>query len=142
MNESTNTEVATIKKLDKDVIKTTYKTGVSVEIQHAKEIDNIYLDLSKGEPVYSIVHAVGIHSNMTNEAQKFFSKENGMVQKINGAGIILSNLPIRLLARFYIQFYKPKYPTKIFNTEQDAIKWFEELRVKNQKVELQNERVN
>jgi len=125
---SIDINVATITLVAENVIKVSYKTGVNIEIEDVKEIDIACQELSKNQHFYCLTIAIEIYSNMTNEAQKYLSHEAAVANRILGSAIVLSNLPIRILARFFIQFHKPKYPTKIFNSEKEAFKWFQKLK--------------
>jgi len=116
-----------IEKINDNVIMTTYKTSVVVEVEDAMKVDEAYSDLSEGRRVFSIVNVAGIHSSMTNEAQAFLSKDAKMVPNIVAAGIVVTNLPIRILARFFISKHKPPYPTKIFASTNEALRWFDLL---------------
>lgn len=116
-----------VEKINDNVIMTTYKTSVIVEVSDAIKVDEAYWDLSEGRRVFSIVNVAGIHSSMTNEAQAYLSNDAKMVPNIVAAGIVVTNLPIRILARFFISKHKPPYPTKIFASTNEALRWFDLL---------------
>jgi hypothetical protein len=123
MNSPVEIEVATLTLINENVIKITYKTGVNVGLSDVKEIEQICVDFSKGRKFYCLTMAMGIHSNITQDAQRYLSHDADIVPRILGSAIVLTTLPIRILARFFIQFHKPKYPTKIFSSEQEAMLW-------------------
>ncbi|MBL4710589.1 MAG: hypothetical protein JKY48_19350 [Flavobacteriales bacterium] len=121
------TSVGKVEKFDSDLIVVTYNDNVSINLVEAIEIDMICFDLSNQKNTFLITDVRNIHSNMSNEAQNFFSKKGKLLPYIKGLVILLNNLPIRLIARFYIQFHKPIYPTKIYATKEEAFKWFKSI---------------
>ncbi len=42
-------------------------------------------------------------------------------------GIVVKNLPTRIMTRFYLKFNPPKHPYKIFAKEEEAIIWLMEF---------------
>jgi hypothetical protein len=121
-------EKGTILRKDGDTIVTTYKKGAIVDLIDAKEIDRIYTTMAQGQDVFSLVDLRAAGSDLTNEAQTYFSRKALIVPNIKGAAIVIEGVRSRIVARFYIQYFKPLYPTKIFGNIDEAVKWFETLR--------------
>ena len=128
MKDFVETELATIQRLDNDLIVTTYKERAIVDLIDAKEIDRIYVTMAQGQEVFSLVDLTAPDADILNEAQAFFSRKAFIVPNIKGAAIIIKGIRSRIVARFYIQYFKPLYPTKIFSTTDEAQKWFDTLR--------------
>lgn len=128
MKDLVETDLAVIQRVDGDLIVTTYKENAIVDLIDAKDIDRIYMSMTKDQDVYSLVDLTAPGADILNEAQAFFSRKAMIVSKIKGAGIIIKGVKSRIVARFYIQYFKPLYPTKIFSSTDEAQKWFDSLR--------------
>ena len=128
MKDFVEIDKATIQRMDSDVIVTTYKKNAVIDVIDAKEIDAIYTTMAQGQEVFSLVDLTAPDADITNEAQAFFSRKALIVPNIKGAGIVINSLKARIVARFYIQYFKPLYPTKIFGTATEAQKWFDTVR--------------
>jgi len=124
------TDLAIIQRIDGDVIVTTYKENAIVDLIDAKEIDRLYINLAKEQEIFSLIDLTAPGADILNEAQAFFSRKALIAEKIKGAGIVINGLKSRIVARFYIQYFKPLYATKIFSTTDEAQKWFDSLRKK------------
>lgn len=114
---------ATISKLDHDLIKVVYRDGYQVELEDAKMVDEVFQELSNNSPVCIFMDTNGRYSVFSSEAQNYFSNEGKLAKDNNiiAFAIIINNLPNRLLVRFYLAFFKPKYTFEIFKNEEDAL---------------------
>ncbi len=127
---------AIISKIDIDLVKFVYRDDYKVELSDVKMVDDIFIEFSEGRSMYGIMDAKGRYSVFTSEAQKYLSKEAPMViqNKLLGFAIIIDSLPNRILAKFYITFFKPSYPVKIFSNEKEAMNFINVLRCKEKEL--------
>lgn len=58
----------------------------------------------------------------TPEAQKYSSSAEGSKYKIADA-FLVANVAQQIIANFIVRFHHPVVPTKVFNSEEKAIKW-------------------
>ncbi len=65
--------------------------------------------------------------NVSPEARSYAASEESNKYTIADAFIIESQA-LKIVGNFYIRFNKPKRPTKIFNTELEALKWLNSFR--------------
>lgn len=128
MEKQIEISCAVIEKLAEDVILIIYKKDYNVELKDVEEVEEVYKELANGKPVFSILDSTDQFVNFSKEAQNFLAQEGEMVSQLIAATVVLNNLPTRLLARFFISFHKPAYPTKIFKTRKEALAWIELLR--------------
>lgn len=128
MKDFVELEKGTIQRKDGDLIVTTYKKGAVIDLIDAKEIDRIYTTMAQGQEVFSLVDLRAKDSDLTNEAQTYFSRKALIAPNIKGAAIVIDGVRSRIVARFYIQYFKPLYPTKIFGSIEEAEKWFDLVR--------------
>lgn len=127
MRDSIEFDKAIIRRVD-DIIVTTYKKQAVLDLIDAKEFDAAYMNLSQGKEVFYISDLTAPDADLTNDAQAYFSRKARIVPNIKAAAIIINTLRGRLVARFYIQYFKPLYPTKIVGTVEEAQEWFESIR--------------
>ncbi len=98
-----------------------FNEGAEVELQDIDEIHSEALRLSNGRP-YCTVTDSRVNMTSNKEAREYASK--GLYKENHLANAILVNsTAVRLMANFYIQFYKPPIPTKLFNSEIEAREW-------------------
>lgn len=80
------------------------------------------LILSGGEKHF-VIADVSKDVSSTNEARVYAADNEYMVNHIAYA-MIGKSLPVNMIANFFINFNKPKVPTRLFSSEEDALNWF------------------
>lgn len=123
---------AIVSKLDHDLIKIVYKDNYQVELEDAKMVDAVFQEFSNDKPLYVLMDTSGRYSVFSSEAQRFFTHEASMTlqNKIAVFAILINSLPNRLLVRFYLAFFRPRYPFEIFKKEEDALLFLNTMRLK------------
>jgi len=71
---------------------------------------------------------VGEHTIADIEAVKLSCSEKGSIYKLVDA-FVISSLPQKLIANFYIRVIKPVTPTRFFTKLEDAEKWLAEVEI-------------
>lgn len=100
-----------------------YKDMSVINIEEAKRIISLGMELCNNEPYPVIIDGSYKSIQMNNEARNYFSK-NPLLSKITKSlAIVVNNTPSRLLARFFIKFHKPMHPVKVFSNLADAEDW-------------------
>lgn len=124
---------ASITILRPDLIEIIYKNNYLVELEDAKAVDDVFLEFSQGNGMYTVMDTQGRYNVFSKEAQAYLAKEAPMVvqKRLLGFAIVIDNLPNRMLAKFYITFFKPNYPIKIFSEKVDARMWLDQVKEKN-----------
>lgn len=128
MKDSVETDKVIISKVDEDIIVTTYKKHAVLDLIDAKELDAIYVTMSQGSDVFYLVDLTAPDADLTNDAQAYFSRKARIVPNIKAAAIVINTFRGRIVARFYIQYFKPLYTTKIVGTVEEAKNWFASVR--------------
>lgn len=119
---------ATVENLSQGFIRIIYNKHEMINLEDVKEVEKAYIELSEGEPIYSIMLTAGRSLKFSDEAQKFLANEAEITDRMHGSAIVLDNLAIRLLTNFFIKVFKPKFPTKMFKSETAALAWLEMLK--------------
>jgi hypothetical protein len=122
---------AEIKIGDDGIIRLEVKADAEIETEDAQKIIQAFhrlMIISDKDKFLLLSDARLLHSASAG-SRKLFSSDV-ITRHIRANAIIVDSLPVRLIANFFISFHKPKSPTQIFNTEQEAIQWlkgFEKL---------------
>jgi hypothetical protein len=62
------------------------------------------------------------YTHFTDEIRRFYASKEA-AERISAMAIIICSLPTRIIGNFFIKMHKPLYPTRLFNTEEEASKW-------------------
>ncbi len=119
---------AVIETIDHSMLRITYKNEYDIHLADVTELNDVLTDLVETGPIYSIVNANSKFFNLSKDAQEYLATTAPIVSRIKGSAVLINNLPIRLIVRFFISTYNPKFPTKIFKHEEEAKEWIESLR--------------
>lgn len=111
--------------IDGDVVKTYLRPDVEFTEESSEENINAIWDDIKDQRIFNLL----LPDMTTQISVDVRSYENDALEKIKRAeAVVVKSLAHRLLAKFYLQSRKEKYPTKIFETEAEALDWFESIR--------------
>jgi len=113
-------------ELDDDLLIGSYKKGLKINLEIAKEIVKARLEFIDYKPKLTLVFNLGVIS-MDKKARDYLSSEEGVRGVIAGA-IVLDSPVGSFLGNFYLSVSKPKVPARIFTRKQDAIKWLSKFR--------------
>ncbi len=103
------------------VVHYTYLSKVEVtEVDHMENFEALKT-LSKGEKLKLIVDSNGFVS-LTPEAKKLVRKLE-VVAPIEKRAFVARNLGEKIMTNFYLTFYKPIIPTKVFTNYNAAFEW-------------------
>ncbi len=91
------------------------------EIEQLKELNELYNKLFGGKR-RPILHIVGQYTSISSEARSWGASEEATKHSLAEA-YVLTSLPQRLIANFYLKFDKPVVPTKFFNAIPEAEAW-------------------
>lgn len=105
-------------------IKVVLDDDVEIEMEDVLEQRKICYDFCKGKP-HVLLAVAGKRTSATKEVREYSSKNipEGRVAE----GIIIKSLPVRLMGNVYINFNKPGVPTKMFEEEQSAEEWLNQM---------------
>ncbi|MCH2234635.1 MAG: hypothetical protein MK078_10310 [Crocinitomicaceae bacterium] len=120
-------DIYQLEKIAEDRLVITFRDKVQIEIEGAKLLDADCIALSGNKRFKLIIESRNINSNITGGALNYLAKEAPSRKLVIGSVLLVNNLPIRLLAKVYIRYHKPPYPSKIFKEREVAIRWLDEL---------------
>ncbi len=120
--------------LDSVVAKTrsaelTYSDGIvsvlvtldsDLDLEAMKEIVAARMELVDWQPHTVLIEAESNHHS-EKEAREYLA--NYEKDPALAMAVVSNNLAVRLLANFYVKFDKPRIPTKLFKSREDALAW-------------------
>lgn len=113
--------------IDDDMVKTYFHPEVEVTDESAEENFDAIWDDVKDRPYYSLV----VPDMTTQISLDVRNYENDALDGLKRAeALVIRSLAHRILAKFYLKGRKDRFPTKVVDTEAEALLWFEELREK------------
>ncbi|MCF8464232.1 MAG: hypothetical protein K9G41_05300 [Flavobacteriales bacterium] len=116
--------------IDGDVVKTYLNPDVEINDQSADENIEAIWDLIKNRKVYHLI-VPDATTHITVEAHNYRNLSFESIKK--GEALIIKTLGHRILAKIYVTARKQGYPVHIFENEQDAMAWFDSLRMQEDK---------
>jgi hypothetical protein len=99
--------------------------GIELELEDVKEIFQVGLQLSDGKP-YCALADVRNNPLSSPEARAFGADKAYSEFRLADA-ILVESTMMKLIASVYINFNKPKVPTRMFNSEEKALSWLKEF---------------
>lgn len=127
MNNIIKTSVATIKKTKDFLIEVDYNSENEINLDDAKKVHEAFLELCNHQPFTILIEDKGRFVTFSDEAKRFYVNDEKLKPYKVALAMVVKSLPSRIIAKFYLSFYKPYYKTKIFSNKQNAIKWLEKM---------------
>jgi hypothetical protein len=112
---------AKVQLIDPKLVRLEIFGNVSIGKKEAKEMNDAIGLLSKGKESLVLMVADEI-TTFNKEALDFSASEEGLKYTI-GDALVVKSISQRVTANFYLKINKPKKPSKIFNSEKDAVNW-------------------
>lgn len=119
--KSITTKTAEFKLDSEGIIHIKPFEGIEIELMHAKENHEAMLKINNNQPALMMIHTKGTIS-ATPEARAYSASSEVSSCRIAQA-IVVDSFLNKLASNFYINFNKPKNPTRIFNSVQEAHLW-------------------
>lgn len=91
-----------------------------------KQAYDAYNKERQGQELYVIVEH-GKHASLDKSAREYL--QDNKFEAL-AAAIVMHSLAQRIIFNFYLKFRNQSYPTKGFNSVEDAKKWFKSLDIK------------
>ena len=110
---------------DPPLVKVEMHGNVLITETESREINNKIGELSGGKEIPVLMVAEEL-TQFDSTARTFSASEEGMRYTL-GDAFVVRNIAQRLIASFYLSFNKPKKPSKIFDSEEAAMKWLYSL---------------
>jgi hypothetical protein len=105
---------------DGSIIIVTIKDDVELTLEDIIVHRRIAHELTDGRP-HAVLAIAGERTQATEEARRYAAGNvpEGRVAE----AIIIGSLPVRIMGNFYLKFHKPEVPTRMFDDQEEALKW-------------------
>jgi len=96
-----------------------------MDLEEAIECFSVYKKLGCDKKKVLQLIDLSIYVTITKEAREYVDT---MGPKFFITSAILSDsLPVRILVNFFVKFFQPKVPIKMFSTETEALEWLRNI---------------
>lgn len=112
---------AKVQLLESKIVRIEVFGNLVIDEKRTKELNDAIGVLSKGKEILVLMMAQEL-TQVNEEAMAFSASEEGQRYTL-GDAMVVKSLAQRVLANLYLSLNKPKKPSKIFNSEKDALKW-------------------
>ncbi len=110
------------------------KDVADYDVEIIKEQIEFLFEAGKGEKFPLMLTFTSFHN--TNEKTNQFAAKEGNLKYAKAIAVVVDSLASRLRSNFYLIFFKPETPTKLFNSQKDAVKWLKKVQQKQKKSAL------
>ena len=97
------------------------KVEGSFSLKHALNVFRARIDLAEGKP-YPIMYTAPKFIRPSKEVRKYMVSVEREKHSLADA-FIMNSISHRLLTGMYMRFYKPRIPTALFDSKEEAIDW-------------------
>ncbi len=119
----TQTMIASL--CDDNIVRVMLKKKSEITSTHTEENIRAYIEISGGKKYAFLIHSEDGTVVYTDEARKKAKELESMFEKTCMA-VLVKTLAHKLVANFYLNFYKPGFPFKVFNKMDEAEAWCNE----------------
>jgi hypothetical protein len=114
---------ATITFDSSHVLLVTFKNDVEVDVTEMIKLVDVSLEMVNKTPFYLLVDARNILSTISHEAREYITKHEEYTRLNIAQAIIVNNMPVKILANFYMKFYNQPSPVKLFGDFNEGRTW-------------------
>lgn len=98
-------------------------TNKQLGVDEVKEMAVAVFDICGGEKHKHLIDARGTYGPVMPGAREEIRSNEQLNACRSAAAMIVNSMANRLMIAFFIQFNKPPYPYRVFDDEDDAVKW-------------------
>ena len=106
------------------ILQVDVKEGAEFHLEDAKESIKAQKILVRGKKRPLLVNLAGVRS-MSREAREYLGGAEA-AENVSVVAIVISSFMARMIGNFFIGLNKTLYPTRLFNSQQDALAWLKE----------------
>lgn len=107
--------------IEDDILYITIKPDAVIELEDMEENIRLRREIQHEKPILVLLDIRNL-AEISKEARKYGAEDK--VTKLNIAmAVITGNLTTKLIANFFIKFNKPKTPTRMFSSYENAVTW-------------------
>lgn len=112
-------------RIEDSIISGIYKKGITIDLEDARKIAQDRITFLNGRIYPAFVDLRSVRF-VTKEARNYFAQNAG-IKGLKALAILVGNRLTVFIANFYLKLDKPKVPTKVFRTKEQAMNWLEQF---------------
>jgi hypothetical protein len=117
-----------------DILISTYRPGLKVDIDIAHSLVNSRLDYAGGQPKFMLIDFTNV-GTATREARLYMNDPNGGLKGVLAGAFLANNAVATLLINLFLKINKPSVPARFFTDKTDAINWLKRLKTEREILE-------
>ena len=121
-----NTSLGILSEIADNVYLLDYKDGLEIDLKNSVDFRNQLTELVKDQKIGIILNAMNIEGNASISSMQFFSNDIKYNKICLAQAIITNKLALKLLAKFYTEFFKKKSKVKVFSNFNEGLSWVED----------------
>jgi hypothetical protein len=125
MEDVQSSRVAKVWVGDDGICRVIHEPGSEVTLEDAKETMAAYKKINKGKRLPLFIDTKTMRS-FAREARIFYASEEA-ASCASAAAIIVGTPVSKVLGNFYIGLSNPHLPSRLFSSEDEALKWLKEF---------------
>ena len=114
-----------IQRKSNDIIYVLFKDNCTLDIDLQMRLLEQYNKIAENK-LMPFIFMAAENVSITKEARDNAVKIED-ISMIGSSAVIVTSLPYKLIANFYLKFNKPKRPFKVFSNEEEAVKWLKTM---------------
>lgn len=114
-----------IQRKSNDIIYVLFKDNCTLHIDLQMRLLEQYNKIAENK-LMPFIFMAAENVSITKEARDNAVKIED-ISMIGSSAVIVTSLPYKLIANFYLRFNKPKRPFKVFSDEEQAVKWLKTM---------------
>lgn len=121
-----NTSLGILSEIADNIYLLDYKDGLEIDLKKSVDFRNQLTELVKDQKIGIILNAMNIQGNASISSMQFFSNDIKYNKICLAQAIITNKLALKLLAKFYTEFFKKKSKVKVFSNFNEGLTWVED----------------
>lgn len=115
---------AVVSALEPNILFLVVRSGQSFTAEESRTISNLALEHFKGK--YKVLTLPEEHAVIESDVRNYLVTPERK-ERVLADAIVITNLPHRLLADFYLKVQRPDIPTQFFKTFEEALEWLRSI---------------
>lgn len=120
--KKTETRTASINLCDDGIVRVMLKKKSEIDKKDTEENIKAYIEIIDNNKYAFLIYSEDGTVVYTDDARKKAKEQENTFNKTCMA-VLVKTLGHKLIANFYLNFYKPNFPFKVFNNMNDAETW-------------------
>ena len=124
--EKVELRTSTLSLREDGIVQMDMKAVDEFSLEDARECAEAIKHIARNKKV-ALLGTINHYVSMDKDVREFWASEL-LENCVKCEAFVIENVSMKMIAKFYILFNKPKRPTQLFTSEKIAISWLKELK--------------